>query len=338
MSPDRLGTAVVAAATALVLGTSISTFVRRPAGPHRAQASAATSARESGHYFDRAADPARTVVRGADGRVVAVLTDGARTVRLSGPSRDFAEPRYTARHVRTNAWVRLLPRPWTQETRNAPWFVQWLADARADRSPDVLAVMAEYLHGAPARRDRHGVRVAGDAEYGPVSADDPDGRAENSDFYDYLGVPWRFPGGEVRAPARKRYGAADCSGFIRLVYGYRMGLSMRARGDRRPGELPRTSAAMASRAGGTVVARDRNGPPPLDQLQEGDLVLFDVDPDDPAPITHSGIYLGLDDEGRPRFVSSRTTANGPTFGDLGGAAVLDGPGHYARGLRVIRRL
>ncbi|WP_433474188.1 hypothetical protein ACQPZP_36325 [Spirillospora sp. CA-142024] len=39
-----------------------------------------------------------------------------------------------------------------------------------------------------------------------------------------------------------------------------------------------------------------------------------------------------------RYVSSRTRANGPTFGDAGGAAILDGDGYYARHLRVARRL
>ena len=48
--------------------------------------------------------------------------------------------------------------------------------------------------------------------------------------------------------------------------------------------------------------------------------------------------LGLDDAGHYRFLSSRSKANGPTFGDTGGAAILDGDGYWGQRWRTARRL
>ena len=73
-------------------------------------------------------------------------------------------------------------------------------------------------------------------------------------------------------------------------------------------------------------------------MQPGDLLFFDLDPADGPQADHSGIYLGLDDAGHHRFLSSRSKANGPTFGDFGGAAILDGGGRFAARFRVARRL
>lgn len=76
----------------------------------------------------------------------------------------------------------------------------------------------------------------------------------------------------------------------------------------------------------------------LDALDAGDLVFFDASADDATAIDHVGLYLGADADGHHRFVSSRKTADGPTFGDLGGASILDGSGLYARSFRAARRL
>jgi cell wall-associated NlpC family hydrolase len=73
-------------------------------------------------------------------------------------------------------------------------------------------------------------------------------------------------------------------------------------------------------------------------LQAGDLVFFDADPEDGAAIDHVGMYLGRDERGHRRFISSRKGANGPTLGDVRGASILDGPGLYAKGFRSARRL
>jgi hypothetical protein len=50
-----------------------------------------------------------------------------------------------------------------------------------------------------------------------------------------------------------------------------------------------------------------------------------------------GMVLGWDTAGHLRFVSSRKSANGPTFGDTKGPSILDGSALYARTLRSARR-
>lgn len=277
--------------------------------------------------------PARAVVTDAAGAWVATFTDGARTVALAGPERTFAEPAHTAATVTHGVWVRLLPAPFEGRVDQA-----WLAAARADTAPDLLAVALQYVHGAPRRRDPSGRRLAGDAHYGPVRRDG--GRDEGSDFNDYLGRRWRHPDG-VDRPEWAQRGSLDCSGFVRMVFGYRGGLPM-ARAAGGPQALPRRAHQMADAAPGLVLAADTAAPPaPLHALAPGDLVFFDAAADDGARIDHVGIYLGVDSGGRRRFLSSRKGADGPTMGDTGGRSLLDavdGRGLYARAFRAARRL
>jgi hypothetical protein len=56
-----------------------------------------------------------------------------------------------------------------------------------------------------------------------------------------------------------------------------------------------------------------------------------------AQIDHMGIYFGVDSEGHRRLLSSRKVANGPTFGDIDGKAVLDGNAYFALRFRAVRR-
>jgi hypothetical protein len=70
----------------------------------------------------------------------------------------------------------------------------------------------------------------------------------------------------------------------------------------------------------------------------GDLVFHDASTNDGADIDHVGIYLGKDDRGGHRFISSRKTANGPTMGDAGGVSLLNGNGLYAKSFVAARRL
>jgi hypothetical protein len=76
----------------------------------------------------------------------------------------------------------------------------------------------------------------------------------------------------------------------------------------------------------------------LSGLNAGDLLFFDVSADDGTAIDHVGIFLGWDSPGHGRYISSRQIADGPTFGDTGGASIVDGAGLYARSLRASRRL
>jgi cell wall-associated NlpC family hydrolase len=298
----------------------------------RAAAPAASDLR----YLRRDA-PARTSMVDAAGTVLATFTDGARTVTLDGPTRTFAEPQFSTASVVTRVWVRLLPQPWYEGAERADWFQPWLEQNLNSTAPDVLAVAAEYLDGAPDGRDAAGVRVQGDARFGPpgpANAPPP----ENSDFYDYLGVSWTFGDDEVGTPEQARYGAVDCSGFVRLVYGYRMGYPLLGTNEPGPG-LPRRARAMHEVGPGVVLLPDTGAPPAdLGVLQTGDLLFFDIDPAVDRRIDHVAIYLGRDDAGQHRFVSSRMRADGPTLGDTGGTSLLDDGGHYARSFRAAKRL
>jgi cell wall-associated NlpC family hydrolase len=293
------------------------------------------------YTFNRVAAPDRTVVRDARGTIVATFTDGARTVSLTGPERRFSEPSTTPAVVRTTTWVRLAPTPWHVGAQHAAWFEPWFQKALRDRSPDVLAITTQYLDGKPALSE-DGVRYAGNASFGPLDPNipygDADFRREQSDFYDYLGIPWHFDDGVTEHPEAKRYGAVDCSGYIRLVYGYRLGYPLRSDNDGGT-QLPRRAVAMATVGPGVVVIpNEGTRPTDIGPLQPGDLVFFDIDRRDGPQIDHAGIYLGLDTQGHPRFISSREQADGPTFGDEGGAAVLDGDHFYARLFRSAKRL
>ncbi|GGU65098.1 hypothetical protein GCM10010211_32760 [Streptomyces albospinus] len=295
-----------------------------------------------GFHFERLAAPARTVARAADGRVLATFTDGARTALLTGPTRTWSEPRTTGAVVHSDAWVRLMGAGWSKGAEGTRWFREWFPKALADRSPDALAVAFQYGDGADDQHTASGLRYAGKAHFGPqVPGNSPESfhyRDEKSDFYDYLGVPWTFPDGTRKHPEKERYGDVDCSGFMRLVWGYRMGYPMHATNSQGIG-LPRRAYAIATRAPGVLlIPNTGERPADIGLLLPGDLVFFAIDIGRPHGIDHCGMYLGPDDDGHPRFYSSRSKANGPTMGDLAGRATLDGHGFYAKGLRMARRL
>ncbi|TVL90420.1 NlpC/P60 family protein [Streptomyces sp. SAJ15] len=295
-----------------------------------------------GYRFERRAAPARTVVRAADGRVLATFTDGARTVLLAGPTRTWSEPRTTDAVVRSDAWVRLMDDVWNQGKERTRWFREWFPKALADRGPDVFAVAFQYGDGARDRHTASGLRYAGEAHFGPLlpgqSPTSSFSRDEKSDFYDYLGVPWSFPDGIRKHPEKKRYGDVNCSGFMRLVWGYRMGYPLHATNGPGVG-LPRRAYAIAARAPGVLlIPNTGRSPDDISPLLPGDLVFFAIESGRPRSIDHVGLYMGPDTDGHPRFYSSRSRADGPTMGDLAGRATLDGHGFYAQGFRTARRL
>jgi cell wall-associated NlpC family hydrolase len=303
--------------------------------PEASEAAAAEVATEAaspmrGLTVTRADDPARSMVEDADGNWVATFTDGAYTVTLAGPARDFNEP--TATHgVTTDRWVRILDEPFDGEVDG-----EWLAAARADGSPDVLAVATEYFEGAPDVVDDDGVLISAAAEYGPLQ---PDGsRPVGSDWHDFRGVDVTY--GDILDEADpEEYGSLDCSGYVRIVYGFRFGIPMSLRPDNGT-TLPRRSFEQAADAPGVTPIPDRGRrPSDLDALEAGDLVFFDDPGDGDDRIDHVGIYLGIDDGGNHRFIHSRRSHNGPTMGgDDTGVSVIDGDGFYARGFRATRRL
>ena len=283
--------------------------------PTSAVAVASTPA--AGWTYTHSGSPTRTLVRDSNGALIATLTKGSRSVVIKGPPRTFVEGSIT---VRTAVWVRLLPAAFTGTVDTT-----WLTAARANASPDVLAIANQFVAGAPSVSAVNGSLIAADASYGPIV----NGlRQEGADWNDFLGVTAFYDGVSDR-PETAQVGAIDCSGFVRMVFGHRLGYPMILTPD--GVRLPRRATSMYTDGPG-VLLRDSA------QVLPGDLVLFDAASDDGAAIDHVGIYLGKDVAGHPRFISSRKTADGPTFGDVGGRSTLDGTGLYASSLRAIRRL
>jgi cell wall-associated NlpC family hydrolase len=294
----------------------------------------APAAYATGPYtYTRETNPTRTVVTDASGQWLATFTNGARTVSLRGPSRTFTEPSASSPVVSTT-WVRILPAPFEGRVSEP-----WLNAALADTSPDVLAIATQYVEGAPPIYDGSGLKIAGDAAYGPI--DPVTGiRQEGSDFNDYLGIAWTY-GANADAPEPEQINSLDCSGFIRMVWGYRSGLPLALSPSR--AAIPRRAAHMLDAAPGVIIAPNQGAQMTnLTPLAAGDLVFFDIDPGDGGQIDHVGIYIGRDTGGRYRFISSRRTINGPVFGadygGQGGRSVLDGTGYWAARFRAVRRL
>jgi cell wall-associated NlpC family hydrolase len=338
----RIWTAAVLVAVIGASGAAAVYFVRQGAESDVATPRAVTidgapdPAANANLTYERVDGPPRTLVRNGAGEVVATLSDTARTAVLAGPSRIFTEPQNTPAVINSTSWVRLLPQPWRAGAEKEVWFRAWLDKALQDRTTDVLAAALEYTHGAPPTQDGKGVRFKGDASFGPVATSGA-GRLERSDFYDYLGIKWDFPDVGSSEPEKERYGAVDCSGYIRLVYGYRFGFPLRGSNEPGPG-LPRRAYAIAEVGPGVQLIKNQaQRAADYDLLQPGDLVFFEAE-DGEDQIDHSGIYLGTDEDGRHRFVSSREKANGPTLGDLGGTSLLDDGGFYSKGFRAARRI
>jgi cell wall-associated NlpC family hydrolase len=274
------------------------------------------------------------VLHDTTGAWSASFTKGARTVTMAGPSRVFSESNSTTATVTSTTWVRLYPRPFDGNVDQA-WLKQ-AQDNNTKRVPDVLQVAMQYIDGAPTIKDASGATIAGDASYGPLLPDEK--HAEGSDFNDYLGIDQTYAGsdGSVDTAEKTQLGDLDCSGFQRMVWGYRSGmpLSLQPNGT----SIPRRSYQIFD-AGPGIITIPNTGKQVTDlsALQVGDLVFHDASTNDGTQIDHVGIYLGIDSNGNHRFISSRKTANGPTLGDIGGKSILEGKGLYATSFRGARR-
>lgn len=328
----RLGVGAALLAAAVLSTTAPTAEAASPATAGAVTTDAAAA--PTGWVLQRLSSPSRVVVRDDTG-ALATFTTGARTVTLRGPARTFKESTTTTT-VTTTTWVRLSDQPFAGRVPRA-----WLEAALADTSPDLLAIASQYVTGAPTVRSTEGRIIASDAEYGPLGTDG--GREEGSDFNDYLGLDWTYPdpldatAPPVTDPAEaNQIGALDCSGYVRMVFGYRSGLPLSIAPD--GSRLPRRSHQMLASAPGVVTIPDTGVVPSAKKLAAGDLVFFDASTDDGSAIDHVGIYLGVDNLGAPRFVSSRKTVNGPTLGDVGGRSTLSGAGLYATAWRAARRL
>jgi cell wall-associated NlpC family hydrolase len=261
------------------------------------------------------------------GEWIATFTHGTQTVLLAGAQRTFSEPTAAA-PVITSLHIRLLPTPFTGDLDQ-----QWLHSARTDTTPDILDMAAQYVQGAPDQFDTSGLRIAGDADYGAISADGT--TQAGADFNDYLGIDWQYPG-KADVPEADQLGALDCSGFIRMLFGYRGGMAMSI--SPTSGHLPRRTFQMFEDAPGRLIHTSATQLTSFNRIQPGDLVFFDATPDFSGQIDHVGMFLGIDTNGKHRFISSRKSAAGPTIGDMKGRSTLNGTGYYAEAFRGIRRL
>lgn len=233
--------------------------------------------------------------------------------------------------VTHSTWVRVLPTAFTGSA--VPW--SWLEAALSDTSADVLALAMQYLPGA-APVMAGALQIGGDADYGPLTTSGS--RIEGADFNDYLGITWTYTGDDL--PEATEFRSLDCSGFTRMVWGYRAGLplSLSATG---AGQLPRVSRDQIDSGPGVfIVPRASAQITDFTLLRVGDIVGFDAtaEPGElDGEIDHLGIFLGVDTVGSYRFISSRKTPAGPSFSDTGGPSILDGTGLYARTFRAVRR-
>lgn len=235
-----------------------------------------------------------------------------------------------------NTWVRVLGTPF-----NGTWTPALADQIRAwatDTTPDVLAYALMYITGSPAVTSPalSGAQVAGQSLYGPNDVDGT--RIEGADFHDYIGINWTFVNGETQNANPAELHSLDCSGFVRMIYGYHMGVPMVRDQNINGLNLPRRTRDIGPSGPGIIVAQAAGSVPSMAAMQIGDVPHFDATTETTAgEVDHNGIYLGVDSTGVRRFINSRKTPNGPTFGDLGGSSALDGAGLYATTLRIIRR-
>ena len=277
---------------------------------------------------------------------VATFTTDSRTVTMSGDYRSFTENNLSVEH---NTWVRLLSAPFTG-TVDTGWVGARLAENVTNpNTPDILAISMEYTNDGNL-----------DAKYGPDGTLD-----EGSDWSDYLGVDHQYVNhwswslqkytNWTHVADADRLGALDCSGFIRMVFGYRGGITMMYNPDpNNPTSLfPRRSYQMWDSCIGKKVMTGyqfgaNNASTLLANVRIGDLVFFNADTSTTTEkwrIDHVGMYLGEDEHGDMRFIHSRRTDNrGPSFNHDGtGKSILNDDGtnnwlYYAKSLVGARRL
>lgn len=267
--PKRKGRPVVHAVTVLALlaGSAYFTFELRKDAQAKVPAvqSVTDNAMQNPtpatgrQTWERLNDPARSVLRDAKGAVIATFTDGARAATLKGASRTFTEPANTSTKVITDDWVRLMPEPWTKGAQNQQWYKDWFKQYYGSEEDDIFAIAFQYVQGAPLKKDAAGVPYRGDAVFGPYKANGVD-RLEQNDFYDYLGIPYTFRNGTTMPPRKERYRALDCSGFMRMVWGYRARYPLMAT-DKSGDGLPRSANGMARSKVGVDIIKLR-GPAP----------------------------------------------------------------------------
>ena len=307
------------------------------------------------YQYRNLSNPDRIEVYDSQNKWLATLIRDAYTVTLAGTSRTFREwwkeddGSRKEVSVTHDVWVRTLPM-----TFDGNVDTQWIdhaLEANHHSVPDVLAIATQYIKGAR-KIFEGGLQIAGNASYGPLSGpkkkDGSRNREEGSDFHDYLQTDWKYDDGFIDRPQKRQSLCLDCSGFMRMIWGYRHPMVGYGYEDRVPlclcpkpdrSAIPRRAYQILDASPGVQIIQN-TGEQVTDfsMIGIGDLVFFDADRKDGTLIDHVGMYIGLDNAHRHRFISSRKRANGPTLGDYGGKSVLDGTGLYASSFRAVRRL
>ncbi len=246
--------------------------------------------------------------------------------------------------VTHNTWGRLTPTPFTGWDANVE---AWLRIARYDTSPDILANAIAYISNAPSILNTAVSatnKLYGQSGYGPLAADGT--HVEGSDFNDFPGIVYIYPpsgGGTTDNPEASGLGCMDCSGFVRMVFGFLGGLPMtRTNSAFFDGlNIPRTSSDQGLFGPGTIVTSQINFAPSLTRVRVCDVPFFDATnggDETTNQLDHNGIIIGYDQNDDLRFISSRKSIDGPTFADLGGQSIINGTSNlYTTSLRRVRR-
>ncbi len=221
--------------------------------------------------------PARTIARTPSGEVVATMTDGARTVALLGPERTFADPDFTAATVTTTDLgpAHAAGMDLRQPSGN-PGSSPGSTTALGDTSPDLFALAQQYLRGQPADTDAGRRDLPRRRRLRTRSRRRCQHAQENSDFYDYLGVPWTFADGKHETPDPRATATstapASCGSCSDTAW------ATRSATPTSPARAPRRAYAIAAVGPGTVVIPDRGATArDYTALQPGDLVFFNLD-------------------------------------------------------------
>lgn len=245
---------------------------------------------------DTVGDITTVRLQSAPSVVIATFTKGARTVTVDGATRTLTDPADPAVKVThsTYVWVRTAF-DGTFDSVEASW-LDGRRTASVASAQDVLAVASQYYKGAPAVTKTDAtygvVQYRGDAHYGPKTADGTS-RQEGSDFNDYLQVDWNYNDGQPADAHEPDHAVSlDCSGFVRMLYGYRFGVPLgrptATDADIPPaGKLPRRAWQQYQYGLGKVIIADAGTQAAVTSaLKPGDLVFFDADSGDGTQLDH----------------------------------------------------
>lgn len=270
-----------------------------------------------------------SIVNGRTKTWVATYTNGSRTVTMPGDARNFSENNVTVSH---STWVRVLNQPFNG-TVDTSWIKSRLLENKnLGGVKDVLAHAMDHLDAGSLN-----------ADYGA------DANTEGSDFNDYLGIDYNYSphwsetnqqlyNNWLDTNETAELGAMDCSGYMRMIWGYRMGIAMcyNVNPNDPYSRIPRRAYQIWDNAPGTKVMTNYvwnagDAATKLSRLRIGDLVFFNADTSSAEElhrVDHVGMYIGRDGANNMRFIHSRKSGNvGPTFTtDANGKSILNNDG------------